>query len=77
MLNMCNWNKNLPIIMLVILACVIWYILAPEGLDVKVWHLSIIFITTIAAIILNPLPMGPIALFSILCCILTQTISLE
>jgi DASS family divalent anion:Na+ symporter len=42
-----------------------------------VWHLSIIFITTIAAIILNPLPMGAIALFSILCCILTQTLSLE
>ncbi|WP_341763076.1 DASS family sodium-coupled anion symporter [Candidatus Tisiphia endosymbiont of Melanophora roralis] len=75
--NMCNWNKNLPILILVILACVIWYIPAPEGLDVKVWHLSIIFITTIAAIILNPLPMGAIALFSILCCILTQTLSLE
>lgn len=74
---MCNWNKNLPILMLVILACVIWYIPVPEGLDVKVWHLSIIFITTIAAIILNPLPMGAIALFSILCCILTQTLSLE
>ncbi|WP_425363712.1 DASS family sodium-coupled anion symporter [Candidatus Tisiphia endosymbiont of Hybos culiciformis] len=74
---MLNWNKRLPILILVILACVIWYIPPPEGLNVKSWHLSIIFITTITAIVLNPLPMGAIALLSLACCVLTQTLSLE
>jgi DASS family divalent anion:Na+ symporter len=59
------------------LACLIWNVAVPIGLDIKAWHLLIIFITTIIAIILNPFPMGAIALFSLACCVLTKTLSLE
>ncbi len=74
---MLNWSKKLPILILIILSYVIWHMQTPEGLDVRAWHLSIIFITTITAIILNLLPMGVVALLSIACCILTHTLSLE
>lgn len=36
-----------------------------------------LFITTIITIILNPLPMGAISLFSIACSVITQTLSLD
>ena len=43
----------------------IWCIPCPEALTPKAWHLFGIFITTIFAIILNPLPIGAVAFISL------------
>ena len=40
---------------------VIWYMPVPEGVRAEAWHLLAIFVATIVAIILEPLPMGAVA----------------
>ncbi len=74
---MINLKKSSAFLFLIILACLTWNLNTPIGLDIKAWHLFVIFITTIIAIIFNPFPMGTIALFSLACCVLTKTLSLE
>ena len=37
---------------------VIWYMPVPEGVRAEAWHLLAIFVATIVAIILEPLPIG-------------------
>ena len=41
---------------------VLWFIPAPEGLDLKAWHMSAIFVATIAGIIVAPVPMSAVAI---------------
>lgn len=56
--------------------CLWFYPHSPE-LSPKAWHLFTIFITTIFAIILKPLPMGAIVIISISIATTTKTLSLE
>jgi DASS family divalent anion:Na+ symporter len=69
--------KILSLMMVFLIGFLVWHIPCPEGMDVKVWHLFAIFVATISAIILNPIPMGASALIAILFCALTKTLSLE
>lgn len=70
------WKKNLTLLILFVFAAIMWNVEVPAGLTIKAWHIFIIFITTISALILNPLPMGAVALLSIAGCVLTNTLSL-
>ena len=70
------WKKNLTLLILFVCASIMWNVEVPAGLTAKAWHIFIIFITTISALILNPLPMGAVALLSIAACVLTNTLSL-
>ena len=63
--------------MTISLSLIAWYLPISEAISINAWHLLIIFIATIIGIILNPLPMGVIALLSILACVLTNTLSLS
>lgn len=54
----------------------IWLCPVPEGLKPQVWNLLAIFVATILAFILNPLPMGAVALISITVTALTGTLKL-
>lgn len=53
------------------------FIPAPEGLSPQAWRLFAIFATTIAALILEPMPMGSIALLSLTVAAATQTLSIK
>ena len=78
MLNKATRQKNNLILLLTIsLSLIAWYLPISEAISINAWHLLIIFIATIIGIILNPLPMGVIALLSILACVLTNTLSLS
>lgn len=55
----------------------IWYMPIPVGITPQAWQLFAIFIATIMAIILNPLPMGATSLIAIMVCSLTKTLTLE
>ena len=70
-------KNNLILLITVSLSLAAWYLPISEAVSEEAWHLLIIFIATIIGIILNPLPMGVIALLSILACILTKTLSLS
>lgn len=50
---------------------------APEGLTNETWRLFAIFAATIFGVIVQPLPMGCIAFFSLAALVLTKTLSFE
>ena len=58
-------------------AVVIWFLPAPSGVTPEAWHLLAIFVATIIAIILEPLPMGAVAICGIAATTLTQTLTLR
>ena len=70
-------KNNLILLITLSLSLAGWYLPISEAISENAWHLLIIFIATIIGIILNPLPMGVIALLSILACVLTKTLSLS
>lgn len=49
----------------------------PTGLTDQTWHLFAIFAATIFGVIIQPLPMGCIALFSLAALVLTKTLTFE
>lgn len=58
------------------LGCVLWFLPRPEGLTPQAWHLFALFVATILAVILRPLPMGVVALISLTLAAVTQTMSM-
>lgn len=55
-------NKNLRNgLIAVAIGAIIWFLPAPAGLKAQAWHLFAIFVATIVAFILQPLPIGAIA----------------
>lgn len=61
----------------VIIALALWFITPPEGITTGAWHLLAIFIGTIVGIILEPLPMGAVAICGIAAVTLTRTLKLS
>ena len=55
---------------------VIWFAPSPEGVTADAWHLFAIFIATIVGIILEPLPMGAVAVCGLAAVTLTGTLGL-
>lgn len=47
------------------LGAVIWFFPVPQGLKPEAWHLTAIFVATIFGFILQPLPIGAVALASV------------
>lgn len=71
-------NKNtITLYSLFLLGTLLWFMPAPEGVSLNAWHLLNIFLVTILGIILSPIPMGQIALISILATVITGTLTLK
>jgi len=58
------------------LGVIIWFLPAPDGVTAAAWHLFAIFVATIMGIVLEPLPMGAVALLGIAAATLTRTLTL-
>ncbi len=48
------------------IGAIIWFVPPPEGVEPNAWHLFAIFVATIIGIIAKPLPMGAVAIISIM-----------
>ena len=59
------------------LGAAIWFVPAPEGVTSQAWHLFAIFVATIVGIMLEPLPMGAIAVCGIAAVTLSGTLPLN
>ncbi|UCG88871.1 MAG: anion permease [Gemmatimonadota bacterium] len=59
------------------LGALIWFLPSPEGVTPRAWHLFAIFVATIVGIMLEPLPMGAVALCGIAAATLTGTLGLS
>lgn len=60
-----------------IFSCAWWTLPVPEGMQPEGWHVLNIFVTTILALIIKPLPMGVTTLVAMTALILTNTIPLN
>jgi DASS family divalent anion:Na+ symporter len=69
--------KLMPSLIVIVVFIALSLIPVPEGLSPKAWSLFNIFICTILAIVLKPLPMGAVALLSLAACTLTKTLTIE
>ena len=64
-------NRSLKVLICAAVALTIWFFPVPEGLTPLTWHILAIFITTVVAFILQPLPVGAVALIAISSIMLT------
>lgn len=64
-----------PILAMLLLGTVIWFLPPPEGLSSQAWHLFAIFITTIIAVILNVASIFTLAIAALAITILTGTLT--
>lgn len=65
----------IPLFVCLGLGLIGWFCPTPEGMRPEGWHLLVIFVTTIIALIVKPLPMGAVAMIGLLVSILTQVIT--
>jgi len=56
------------------LGLLVWHLPVPHGVTQQAWHLLAIFVATIAGIVLEPLPMGAVAVLGIAAATLTRTL---
>jgi DASS family divalent anion:Na+ symporter len=70
-------NPILQLLIFLVSGAVLWLVQPPSGLGVHQWHLFVVFILTVAALIVNFLPMSVVMLISIMTCILTKIASVE
>ncbi|MFI4937715.1 MAG: anion permease [Candidatus Berkiellales bacterium] len=69
--------KFIPLFVCVLVGLAGWYCPVPAGLSVQGWHLLVLFVTTILALIIKPMPMGAVAIISMLIAVLTHIITME
>ena len=79
---MANMTKNpptklIPLLATLLVGVAIWFIPAPEGVDIKAWRLLAIFVATIVGIIAKPLPMGAVAVLGLMATALTGTLTIS
>lgn len=65
----------IPLLICVGLGLLGWFCPAPSGLSVDGWHVLVLFVVTILGLIIKPLPMGAVAMITLLLTILTQLLS--
>jgi len=70
-------KKQIPLIITVLIGVGLWYCPRPEALTEVAWHVFAIFVATIVAIILKPLPMGAIAIIALAVTTVTGTLSIN
>lgn len=58
-------SKLVKALAVIALGAAIWFIPVPQGLKPEAWHLMAIFVATIFGFILQPLPIGAVALASV------------
>ena len=69
-----RWKALLAV---VLIGAAIWLVPAPSGVDKRAWHLLAIFVATIVALIIKPLPLAAVALLGITSTALTRTLTVE
>jgi len=69
--------KLIPLLVVVLIGAIIWFIPAPGGLQIQAWHLFAIFVATIIGLIIKPIPMGSMAILALTVIAVTKTLTLQ
>ncbi len=67
----------IPLMICFALGLIGWFCPQPEGMSTQGWHVLVIFVTTILALIIKPLPMGAVAMVAVAVSVLTKTITMK
>lgn len=70
-------NKRISTAIIIGILILLWLVPAPQGLTVQAWKTFAVFVATIIGFILQPIPMGAIALVSITFANLTGLIKMD
>jgi DASS family divalent anion:Na+ symporter len=70
-------SVTLRIALSVFIAVAIWLAPRPEAVTAEAWHLLAIFVATIVGIVLEPMPMGAVAVCALAAVTLSRTLSLS
>lgn len=72
------WSKKslLYFAFAILVGLAIWFSPEPEGVNRQAWHLFGIFVATVIAVILKPLPMGVIGVLALTLSIVTDTLTM-
>ena len=68
--------RLVPLIIVVVVGVIMWFIPPPEGVKHEAWHLLAIFVATVVGFIAKPLPMGAVAIIGIMMTALTGTLGI-
>jgi len=69
--------KFVPLIFCFAIGILGWLCPAPEGMSAQGWHILVIFVVTILALIIKPLPMGAVAMVAVVVAVQTQVITMK
>ncbi len=69
--------KIIPSLIVMVLATTLWNVSTPDGLTENAWQLLVIFLSTIFALVIKPLPNGAISFIAIVACLLTKTLDIN
>ena len=73
-----KWGAKMkPLGISVALGVALWFVPAPQGVTTQAWHLLAIFVSTIAGIITQPLPLGAVALMGLGASMITKTLTFD
>lgn len=67
----------IPLFICLLIGLAGWFSPHPLEISDKGWHLLVIFVVTIIGLIIKPLPMGAVAIVSLVAAILTQVITMK
>ncbi len=67
----------IPLFICIALGIAGWLCPMPEGMSEQGWHVLVIFVVTILALIIKPLPMGAVAMVSVVVAVLSGTITMK
>lgn len=69
--------KPIPFLGVLTMGLAMWFMPVPEGLTPQAWHMFAIFVTTVVSLIVQPLPVGALAVLVIVTCSATGTLTIE
>lgn len=70
-------TETFKLVQVLLFGLTLWYFFQPEALADSSWRLFVIFVSTIFAIVIKPLPMGAIALIAICLLPATKTLAID
>ena len=76
-LSNCNYRLLIAFALPVSLGIIVWFLPPPEGVSLQAWHLLAIFLGTIVAFVIKPIPQGAVAIVALVVTVLSQTLTIQ
>ncbi|WP_186375920.1 DASS family sodium-coupled anion symporter [Hyella patelloides] len=72
-----NFRRSMAFILPISLGIIVWFLPPPEGVTLQAWHLLAIFLGTIVAFVIKPIPQGAVAIVALVVTVLSDTLTIQ